>query len=224
MSSLVKELANEKLLEVALRACSVMLQKELSISKVVLAITEAQIQSMLIKAGAGTGAEVKINYPISYCKLNALAGIRDEGNNFAMRKHGHTLIGTGDRATTTKAYVFPITLGIEFHYIDDDPIRMLNVASAVAILSQTNGLCFTIDVGDHLSYQVRIELPLDTSINIMELDNQQTPGASDMTTNLIVHTHIAFFRRVASVNGDLVTQDIVITTNEDRIVLKQGGS
>jgi hypothetical protein len=209
--SLIKELANENLLYIALQGCRAVLEKELDIVSVIFSMS-INVRQEIIRKARDSSDGLKI--PYSYITLSSLAALKETQNNYAVQKHGIRFHNPGQRATTTKGYLFPITLGLEFHYIDSDPKRILGISQALVLLSLNKGLTFQIDVGEIFSFVVDLEIPMETTINIMDPNVQEAPGASDVTVQFIMHTTIGFFRDVSAVNGSSPTMGIKVSGSE----------
>lgn len=207
--SLIKELAKENLLFIALQGCRAVLEKELDIPSVIFSMSSNVRQEVVRKA-----RDTELKFPYSFLTLNSLAALKELQNNYAVQKHGLRFNTPGQRATTTKGYLFPITLGLDFHYIDNDPTRLLQMAQALVLLSINHGLSFQIDVGEIFTFVVDLEIPLETTINVMESNAPELPGASDLNVQFIMHTTIGFFRDVSAVNGPTPTMGIRVTGSD----------
>lgn len=203
--SLLSELSKENMLKMALHGVRVVLQRELDIKSIIFSMSETLRQDLIRRDREANGQQ----FPYSYISLQALSGVKELQNNYAIRKHGLRL-RSKERATSKKGYLFPITLGLDFHYIDSDQMRLLNMAQALVILSVTDGLTFQVDVGDIFTFVIRMEIPTDTTINIQEEQNAQTPGASDINVQFVMHAQIGFFRDVSAVNGRGATMNITM--------------
>jgi len=204
--SVLSDLANENLLYVALQGCRAVLEKELGLKKVIFSMSDNTRQEIMRRASDTK----ELTFPYSFLLLSSLAGVRDQQNNFAVRKHGNRYTQAGQRATTTKGYTFPITLGLDFHYIDSDQRRLLTMAQSLVVLSLTSGLDFQIDVGKIMSFAVKMEIPAETTINISDGNSGEMPGASDVSVQIVMHTTIGFFRDVSAVNGDKPIMNISV--------------
>jgi hypothetical protein len=207
--SLIKELAKENLLFIALQGCRAVLEKELDIPSVVFSMSSNVRQEIVRRS-----RETELKFPYSYLTLTSLAAVKELQNNYAVQKHGLRFNHAGQRATTTKGYLFPITLGLDFHYIDSDPIKILAMSQALVLLSVNKGLSFQIDVGDIFSFVVDLEIPLETTINISESNEPSLPGASDVNVQIVMHTTIGFFRDVSAVNGPSATLGIKVSGSD----------
>lgn len=194
--SVFDDLKKENLLQYALQGARTVLEQQLGLKDLVITTSENYKQDLIRRAGA----KENIRYPLNYLAFNAISGVKDGQNNIAMSKIGVTVTDP-TRSTAKKAYVFPITVGLELHYIDSDPMKLIWMAQMLAILSVTSGCKFTVYVGDIFEFRVFLEVPTDTSIPIQEEQSNSTPGASELVANLIMHTQIGFFRDVASLNG-----------------------
>ncbi len=208
--SILKELAKENLLLIALQGCRAVLERELDINNVIFSMSSNVRQEHMRQAREKDA----LKFPYAFLTLNALAGVKELQNNFAIKKHGVRFDFAGLRATTAKGYLFPITLGLDFHYIDSDQTRLLTMSQSLVILSVLEGLTFQIDVGEIFSFKVRMEIPLETTINIMDGNAPDLPGASDMNVQMIMHTTIGFFRDVSVVNGLPPNMQIHVTGEE----------
>jgi len=200
--SLIKELSKESLLVIALKAVAGMLTKEIELTPT-LAVSETHRAELMRKAtGQGRGGESQpLKFPYSFLLLNSLAGIRDTGNNYAVRKHGLRLLNSHTDALTKKAYLFPIKIGLELHYIDTDPGRLLNMALALATISASSGLKCDVNIGESFTFSVALEIPLESTIQTQEEQSGVLPEASELTAQIIVSTEAGFFRDVSAVNG-----------------------
>ena len=180
-----------------------MIERELDIAQITLSMATNVRQEIIRKL-----RNKEVGFPYAYMAWQSLAAVKELQNNYAVQKHGVRFNMAGQRATTTKGYLFPITLGLDFHYIDSDPQRLLTMCQALVLLSLTDGLSFKIDVGTIFSFVVRLEIPLETTINLEEMNAQDLPGASDINVQIIMHTTVGFFRDVSAVNGD--PQEMII--------------
>lgn len=208
--SLIKELAKENLLYIALAGVRGVLERELEIKSIQFAMTETYKQEMMRKA---SDQGKPISYPWSYFLIQSLAGSRDVGNNYAVRKHGLRFTQIGEKATSKKGYLFPIKLGLDFHYVDSDPKRLLTMAQALVLLSASGGLKFDIDVGDMLTFTVSLEIPIDQTITLQEEQNAQLPEATDINAQIVMSTTIGFFRDVSAVNGQYTSLRVTLKSN-----------
>jgi hypothetical protein len=211
--AIIKELSKEKFLEYALRGFKAVLEKELDIKDLTLTMSETVRQELIRKAGG----EDKIRYPYAYGIINSVAATRDQQNNYAVRKNGQHVFNGTDKAQTSKAFLFPMDIGVEFHYVNSDLNAILRVAQSLAILSAVNGLHFVIKVGGTLEFSVRIEIPLETAINIQEEQNSQQPGGSEVTCGIILHTFIGFMRSVSAVNGSKPVLHVTIQSGDSTL-------
>ena len=209
--SLIKELAKENLLYVALNGVRGVLERELGLDEVMFTMSENYKQE-LIRKSMDQGKQMK--FPWSYFKIQSLAGTRDTVNNYAVRKHGLRFTQVGEKATSKKGYLFNVKLGLEFHYIDTDPKRLLTMSQALVILSASGGLKFTIDIGDAFTYTVSLEIPLDSTIEAQEEQSGQLPEATDLTTSIVMSSEIGFFRDVSAVNGRSTILRITMQSGE----------
>lgn len=196
--ALIRDIAKENLLLMALTGVRGVLERELGIANIIFTMSETYKREMIRRAEVD-GSELK--FPWTYFAIQSLAGVRETSNNYAVKKHGVRFTQVGQRATSRKGYVFPIKVGLDFHYIHNDQSKILHMAQALVLLSATGGLKFQIDVGEMYSFTVGLEIPLDTTITLQEEQNPQMPEASDLNAQIVMSTEIGFFRDVSAVNG-----------------------
>lgn len=196
--SILREIAGENLLEMALSGVREVINREFGLSDCTFTMSENYKQDIVRKAETKSKA---LAFPWSYFLIQSLAGARDTGNNFAIRKHGVRFNKFGEKATSRKGYLFPVKLGLEFHYIDTDPKRILSMAQTLVVFSCTSGLKFQIDIGDIYSFTVSLEIPPDSTISTAEEQSAQLPEATDLVTQIVMTSTIGFFRDVSAVNG-----------------------
>jgi hypothetical protein len=159
--------------------------------------------------------EKKLIYPYSYMMLGAVAFASDIQNGFITSKigsaHQAMVPNTphGERSTTNKAFTWPITVDLEYHYVNSDPETNLLVLQALAIISAMGNIRYDIRVADYLELGCRLEIPVNTAIPISSAEDPQNPTASDITCNMILHTHVGFLVDVAAVNGNVNYQVIM---------------
>lgn len=208
--SLIRELAKENLLYLALTGVRGVLERELELKDISFTMSENYKQE-LVRRAQTQGVELK--FPWAYFAITSLAGVRDTGNMFAIRKHGVRFTNIGEKALSKKGYVFPIKLGLDFHYIDTDPKRLLTMSQTLVLLSATGGLKFQIDVGEMYSFTVGLEIPLDTTITLQEEQSATLPEATDLNAQIIMSTEIGFFRDVSAVNGQSTTLRVSLESN-----------
>lgn len=208
--SIIKDIARENLLLIALQGCRAVLERELDIKSVIFSMS-TNVRQEITRRARESG---DLKFPYCYFNMTGLAGVRERQSNYAIQKHGLKFKTPGQRATTAKGYLFPITLGLDLHYIDRDPMALLGMAQALVLLSLTNGLTFQIDVGDMYTFVVEMEIPLDTTINVEDGNVPDLPGASDINVQLVMHTTIGFFKDVAAVNSGSPTMQIKVADQE----------
>lgn len=213
--SVFEDLKKENLLTYALQGVRRVIEEQLDLPSLVITVSENYKQELIRRAQN----KEKIAYPLAYLAVNSIAAIKDQQNNVAMRKHG-IHVQSGDRATAKKAYVFPLNIGLELHYVDSEPNRILMMAQMLALLSATNGCKFVLMVGDLFEYHVTLEVPTDTAINIQEEQSSSMPGATEIVANLIMRSQVGFFRDVAAVNGAPVTMVISVENGDKPIHLE----
>ena len=70
------------------------------------------------------------------------------------------------------------------------------------MVSLNGSLNFEITVGPLFKFEVRLEIPLETTINLIENNEPTQPGGSDINVQFVMHTTIGFLRDVSAVNGE----------------------
>lgn len=201
--SLVKEVGQNSILLTSLHAVRTVLEKELEIKNLLITTNEAIKSDLLVRG--------KTEYPYAYLSLSELTAMRDQGNSRVVQRTGMRVGSFGaTRATSRKAYIFPITVGIELKYIDNDPYRLLIMAESMLLLGQISGIAFEVKFSENFKIQVRIEVPTNTTIPLADTSNVQEPSGSEVSLPLIIHTYAGFFREVSAVNSSNPMVDMQI--------------
>lgn len=208
--SLLADMKKYNFLHYALEGTRDLIARELEIQNLTIAMSETHRLDLVRKA-----TQEGVRNPLSHLVLSSIAGARDRQNNYAMRRNGLPMVDQHSRALTKKAYVYDLTVGLELHYIHGDPVELLAITQALAILSATSGFRFDIEVGDSLVIGVMCEIPADYPINLAENSNPSTPGASEITASFVLHTSVGFLRDVAAVNGYGFNTEYVVTKHEE---------
>jgi hypothetical protein len=208
--ALIKELARERILHTALKGVAAVLSREFELDcNMTFTMSETYRQEIVRKAAE---RQAPLKFPYSFFMIQSLAGVRENTNNYAIRKHGVAINKVGELALSKKAYMFPVKLGLEFHYIDTDPNRLLTMSEALVIFSASGGLKFNINIGDLYTYAVSLEIPIESTITASEEQNGVTPEATDLVASIVMSTELGFFRSVAATNG---SPAIIRVTMED---------
>jgi hypothetical protein len=194
-NSILRELRKNSIMLTSLHGVRTVLERELELKNLMIAYDET-IKQQLQRKG-------NVEYPYSYLSLSELVGIKDRTNTHAIKHHGFRLGTFGaTRATSRKAYLFPVTLGVTLRYLDNDPYRVMLLAEAIAILSQIHGISFEMKFTEDFSIMVKIEIPDTTPIPIADTGNTQEPAGMDVSVSLVIHTYAGFFKDVSAVNSD----------------------
>lgn len=172
-------------------------------------INRAQRQAV----AEGKAQNDKLQFAYSFIVINGLTSERDQQNAKAMARVGEPLRANGTLARTGVAKTFPITLGIEFHYIDDDAKRLLEISQAICVLAALGNLQLHIQYAQNLAFAVRLEIPTDVQVGLQEEQSSQFPEATELTVSFIVHTQVVIIQDKAAVISP--TPDVRVTVQDD---------
>lgn len=211
--SLLSELSKQKFLHYALSGLKRVMERELEIKNITVTLSETTRHEIMRKSSVQTGGVDALAFPYAFLQFQSLAATRDQQNSFAARKVGQPMQAVGTLAYTKKAFLFPFDVSLEFHYVHNDPDRLLEIATALGILSSTNGLSFRLNIGPDLTIGVRVEVPQDFPIGLQEEQSAQLPEASEIVATFIIHCHLGFTRDVSAVNGSRPVMNITVTNN-----------
>jgi hypothetical protein len=193
-NSVVAEVAKNSILLISLHGVRTVLERELEIKNVLISSDESVKQQMKNRG--------ETTYPYSYMSLSELSGVRDNVPTRTMQRFGARVGNYGaTKATSRKAFMFPVTLGLDFKYVDNDPYRVITMAESLVILSQLSGFNFNMKFSDSFMLNIRLEVPESTTIPIADSNSSNEPGGMEVSLSLIVHTYAGFFREVSSVNS-----------------------
>lgn len=197
----------ERTLELTLRGVKALLKKELGLNAISLALSDSAMQNLANKKRQTSD----YTYPYAFANLGEIAVLKDRTNMFAERKHGTPIpVENNLQSMSVQGFIFPVTCGLELHYFDSDQNRCLAAALGLGIMSVSSGWAFRVHVGNHFYYDARLEIPASTTIPLMEGDNTQHPGATEIVVNLVIHSQIALFEEAAAVNGEKPIVSITI--------------
>jgi hypothetical protein len=213
-NSLFEELAKKSILLLSLHGVRNVLEKQLEVKNMLIA-TDETIKREIDRLA---GQQQKPQFPYAYLSMSELIGVKDQNNNRVMQRLGlHAGTDGATKATARKAFMFPVNIGIEFKYIDDKPERAMIMAESLVLLSQIGGLSFEIKLTDKIRFDVRIEVPENTSIPLADTSNTQSPSGVELSAQLIIHTYSGFFRDVAAVNqgNPLLNMEIIMKDDTD---------
>lgn len=207
--NIFRELAKNSLMLISLHGVRTVLERELGIKDLQITMDETA------KAEIERAAKQKsVAYPYAYMSMSELTGVRDQSNNKYAQRYGTRMQAGGDgqstRATSRKAFMFPINVGLDLKYIHDDPTQAMLMAEAFVILSMIGGVTFNIDLGGGVNFDVRIEIPESVTIPIASINAPEAPGGFEVSMSLIIHTFSGFFKEVAAVNNDHATLNVEI--------------
>lgn len=194
MSELLKDIEHNSMLLASLSGLRSILEKELDLKNIDIA-SDDMVKQLLASRG-------HVEYPYAYISLTEISGVRDHTPNKNVRRLGYNM-GTfnSTKSTTQKAYMFPVTIAVDFKYVDSDPYRCLRMVEALVILSQIDSLYYDIVLNDDYRYHNRVEIPENTSIPLSDTNNPQTPGGMEVSVSIILHTYCGFVRDVAAVQA-----------------------
>lgn len=208
--SLLKTISKSSLMLMSLHGVRTAFERELELKNMVISTSDTVKRELQRK---GTTA-----YPYSYLSMSELIGIRDQGSNKFVQRHGIRMAADGaTRSTSRKAFLFPINVGMELKYIDSDPTRCFLMAESMVILSMLGGLQFELLIGDTVRFLVRVEIPETTAIPITSYSSAESPDASEISLSLVIHTYAGFLKDVSAVNSGKPTLNINILMDGDQL-------
>lgn len=213
--TLFNELAKNSVLLLSLHGVRTVLERELGIKNLHIAMDETVKAEIERKAGQHD----KPQYPYAYMSMSELIGVRDQGNNKHAQRFGIRMGAAGaTRATSRKAFLFPINIGLDLKYIDDDPVRAMVMAESMVILSMIGGLIFNLRLSESINFDVRVEIPETVPIPLASTNNPESPGGIEVSLSLIIHTFSGFFKEVSAVNSGNATISMEIVTEDDEVI------
>lgn len=204
-NSLFSELAKSSVLLMSLHGVRTVLERELEIKNILIA-TEDTVKREMLRKNNGN-----ITYPYAYMNMSELIGVKDQNANRVIQRHGiRAGLDGSTRATSRKAYMFPINVGMDLKYVDSDPSRTITMAESMVILSMIGGIQFEIVLSDAIRFLVRVEVPENVAIPIGNNGSTESPSASEISLSLVIHTYAGFFREVSAVNSGKANLDMQI--------------
>jgi hypothetical protein len=201
-NSTYQEIAKSSLLLTSLNGVRAVLEREFEIQDVLISTSEAIKDELIRRTEKLTGLK-HMTFPYAYIELADLTAIKDQYPNKTVKRHGYRMSTFGaTKATTKKAYIFPVTMSLSLKYVDNDPYRVVNMIEAMCVIGQIGGLRFFLQVGGEMEFVVNIDIPESTTLPIATAEDEHAPGAQEISMDLLMHTYIGFFRDVSAVNSD----------------------
>lgn len=187
-----REISKNSLLTTALQGVKTVLQRETGLKSIVLSADD--------KVKADLKNKGNTSYPYAYLRPSDAEAVRDQGNARATQRYGlRTGTYGATRNTSRVGFIFPVRLGMELVYVDDDALRMYRMTETFLILAAINMLNFDIRFANQLVLNTRIQIPENTTIPLADTGDTTKPGGMELTLSLIIHTYAGFFRDVSSV-------------------------
>lgn len=181
-----------------LHGIKVVLAKETGLTRIALG-TNNQIKNTLEKQNTRT-------YPYAWLEPSDGQARKDVANKTSVQRFGYGYgLSGATRNTTKRAFVWPITLGMQLKYQDNDPMRVMRLMETFLILSSINMLSFDMRFGSDFVLNTQIVIPDNISIPLGDTDNTSEPGASELALSLVISTWAGFTKDVASVNSSKPT-------------------
>lgn len=200
--NIISELGKSSLLASSLHGMRTLLERELDLKNLLIGTNDTMIAEFRRKN--------HLEYPHAYLVITELIGVRDQNNTRNIQRLG--IIGSVDnalKATSSKGFIFPVNVAVELHYSDNDPMRVLIMAEALAMLSMMGGLSFSMSCGG-IEYTVRLEIPDSTSIPLGSAESSNAPDATEMSINIVMHTYAGFFKDVSAVQKGSADTSLII--------------
>ena len=194
MDSIVSRLTQSSLLYATLFGVRTALEKNLGIHNLELSTSNDHSRSLASKITADSTT-------YSWLSLQELAVIR-RTNGKLTKRHGLPL-GSADatKATSVKAWLWPVTIGLNLHYVNTNPIETIHMAEAMVVLASIGGASFELKFGEVLDLHIDIKAPENVTVPIKDVDDT-TIAASEVELYLTVDTYAGFLQHVAAVNGN----------------------
>lgn len=143
-------------------------------------------------------------YPYGYTRLRSLRILKDRINPKLIRRHGSsTNIDFAREITIDKGFMFPSALSMEFTFVSDDILDVLQLTEKLAIIASYDGFTFQLDLPAVGEFFVSIRFDSDDfAVPDTAIDNEEDPQAMELTFPFTVETHIGIVKQVAKINQD----------------------
>ena len=187
-----RELAKNSILQTALHGVRTVLERETGLKNILIS-TDDKVKLEMKNQG-------NTAYPYAWLAPSDAQIVKDQVSNRATQAYGMRMGGYGaTRNTSRVGFLFPVRLGFELKYTDDDAMRMMRMVETFLLLSAVNRLTFDIRFANSMTLNTRIEIPDSTTIPIADTGDTTKPGGSEVSVALIIHTYAGFVRDVSSV-------------------------
>lgn len=119
-----------------------------------------------------------------------------------IRRHGSGSFVDGLNAVVNKSYIFAVNLRIECFYVDNDPMRVLNFVSLLALVNQAKGLDFYLELPSGKRHvQVKSDVK-GAAIPTADIDSEEDPYTSIIEFGYEVRGFAGQYVKVAKINND----------------------
>lgn len=136
----------------------------------------------------------EVTYPRAFLQLTQMNQIRERLNSVAMARGGwSTHFNTSDSEGVKKAHVFPVSIGCDLHYTDNDFLRILRFAERVSMVGFFPALVFVVKLeqdGAVFEFESRVRVDESISFQQVMLDDQQNPGATELIIPMTVESYV----------------------------------
>lgn len=143
-------------------------------------------------------------YPYGYFRLTSMGILRDQTLIKAVKRHGSAMaLDELTNSTLTKAYMFPATLGIEFHFLHNDPAKTLLLMEKAAIMGAVDSFTFCVTMPGAGEWVVGVKMDEGpVSFPTSELESESNPQEFDITFNFELSTKLGIVKDVPKVNNE----------------------
>lgn len=140
--------------------------------------------------------------PYGYFRITNLQIDEEAQAASNIRRHGNGSFVDGLNAIVNKAYIFAVNLRIECFYVDNDPLRVLNFVSMLALVNQGKGLDFYLELPSGRKHvQVKPDVK-GASIPTAEADDEENPFTSVIDFGYEVRGFAGQYVEVAKLNNE----------------------
>lgn len=148
--------------------------------------------------------EQESSYPYGYFSLSSMGLNKQKSPVKTVARHASSItLEELTNAMTAKAYLFPASLSIEFHFLHNDTPEVMNFMEKIAILGGIDAFSYQVDIPGSSSWWVQANVESDTiELPQATLENEEDAGAFDISVQFRVETRLGVIKNVPKINNE----------------------
>lgn len=142
-----------------------------------------------------------LKYPYAYMSLTEIELAKDRQAVKTIRRQSQGFNVNGTNATVSKFYGFPVSVGLELHFVTNDLLQAIQFSLKALTLLTTETLSFDVE-DDNFAWMVQVSTDSNSiSFPKSDKDNEADPEAFDMVCTIKVTGYSGVTKDVPKINN-----------------------